>query len=412
MAAPAENRFLLPFLCVGHSIDHMMTLLFATVVLGLESIWGQSYGELLALSIAGFFLFGAGAPLAGWLADRWSATGMMVVFFVGIGLAAIGAGLSTGPWTLAVGLAAIGLFASIYHPVGIPLIVQTAGERRGRHLGINGVFGSFGMAVAPFVAGALMATVSWRAAFIVPGLVSIAIGIAFALRFRGGVRKIAPTAAQTAGGDATRAQFLRIMIVLAVITVCTGMVFQSMTVGLPKILDQRISFFDGDAFWVSTGAGLIFVIGGAAQLLGGLLADRFPLRTLFLVIYGTMLPLLFFAAGAVDAPLLLVMVFVIAVTVGNQPVADSMFASFVPAKWLATAFGFRFALSIGVSVLAVPLVGLVFDLTGEFRWLFLTLFGFAALVVVATVALPARAPGEAEKRGWRRLPKPMPAPAE
>src|SRR3546814_9078640 len=105
----------------------------------------------------------------------------------------------------------IGLFASIYHPVGIAMIVQTAGERRGRYLGINGVFGSAGMGIAALVAGALMELIDWRAAFILPGAVSVAIGLWFAAMFRTGIRKaaVAGDTGRPAGG---LGEFVRIMI--------------------------------------------------------------------------------------------------------------------------------------------------------------------------------------------------------
>ena len=56
---------------------------------------------------------------SGWLADRWSREGMMSVFFVGIGLSAIGASTAQTPTQIAIWLFTVGLFASIYHPVGL-----------------------------------------------------------------------------------------------------------------------------------------------------------------------------------------------------------------------------------------------------------------------------------------------------
>ena len=152
---------------VGHSFDHLLMLLYPTVVLALEGKMG-SYGELIALSTPGFILFGAAALPAGWLGDRWSAEGMMILFFVGAGLSAMATGFATGPLGIAIGLSLIGAFAAIYHPVGIAWLVRNA-ERRGRALAWNGIFGSLGIGTASLVAGTLTDLVSWRAAFIVPG---------------------------------------------------------------------------------------------------------------------------------------------------------------------------------------------------------------------------------------------------
>ena len=127
---------------------------------------------------------------------------MMTVFFVGTGVSSVFTGFADGPAMLGVGLFLIGTFASIYHPVGIPLIVRGAGERRGRLLGINGVFGSAGMAVTPVVVGVLFAVGGWQAVFVVPGLVSIALGIAFHFYFRESlpIRRARPKASLQARG--------------------------------------------------------------------------------------------------------------------------------------------------------------------------------------------------------------------
>ena len=160
---------------VAHAIAHMYILLFATVVLVLEHEWAMSYDSLLALSIPMAVLFGAAALPAGWLADRWSPTGMIGVYFFGLGAATMLTGFADGPVGLLLGLSAMGLFAAIYHPVGIPWLIAHA-PQRGRALGLNGVFGSFGMAAAAIVAGGLAAAFGWRAAFVVPGALCLACG--------------------------------------------------------------------------------------------------------------------------------------------------------------------------------------------------------------------------------------------
>src|SRR5579863_4680184 len=108
---------------LGHYYTHMFMLLYPTVVLALEKVFPLSYGELLSLSLPGFVLFGVAALPAGWLGDKWSEPGMLAVQFIGMGLAAILTGLANSPFMIGVGLSLIGLFASIYHPVGTSMIV-------------------------------------------------------------------------------------------------------------------------------------------------------------------------------------------------------------------------------------------------------------------------------------------------
>jgi MFS family permease len=175
----------LGFSSIGHFFAHLLMLLYPTVVLALEGQWGMSYGDLLSLSLVGFVLFGLGALPAGWLGDRWSDEWMMVVFFVGTGSAAIATGLTDGPVQLALGLAAIGLFGSIYHPVGTAWLVRNS-KNRGRALGVNGIAGSIGLGTASLVAGALAQMIGWRAAFIIPGALCAATGLALLCCIRGG----------------------------------------------------------------------------------------------------------------------------------------------------------------------------------------------------------------------------------
>ena len=389
----------MPFLCVGHSIDHMFTLLFTVVVLEVEREFGLTFGEGVLLAWLGMVLFGAGAPVAGWLADKWSDIGMMAVFFVGIGLSTIGAGLAQTPDQMFICLSLIGLFASIYHPVGIPMVMRVSGSRSGRMLGVNGVFGSYGMAMASGVAALMIWLSGWRMAFIVPGGISVLLGLWFAIRFgplvgetNAARRLVAAGDAKKEGlGDMVRAlglgRFLQIMGALSLMTLGAGLVFQSMTIGLPKILQVRVDWIP-NAESAGAVAATIFFFGALAQLVGGLLADKFPLKWLFIAIYGMMTPALILAAVATNSMLIAAMVAVMVITVGNQPVSDFLFSRYVPKRWVNTAFGFRFALSLGTAVVAVPLMAKVYDRTGDFTQAFYALTAAAAVAALAALILP------------------------
>ena len=410
----------MPFLCVGHSIDHMFTLLFTVVVLEVEREFGLTFGEGVRLAWLGLVLFGAGAPFAGWLADRWSDIWMMVVFFVGIGLATVGAGLAETPTQMFVCLSLIGLFASIYHPVGIPMVMRAAGARSGRMLGVNGVFGSYGMALASGVAALMILIAGWRMAYLIPGAISVLLGVWFAFRFRGkaaedqALRRATPPAVAKKEGVAEMARalgigrFIQIMGALSLMTLGAGLVFQCMTIGLPKILQARVDWIGG-AESAGFVASCIFFIGALAQLGGGFLAERFPLKWLFICIYGLMTPALLLAAVASDTLMIGAVWIIVMITVGNQPLADFLFSRYVPKRWVNTAFGFRFALSLGTAVIAVPLMGVVFDQTGDFYYAFLVMLAAAVIVVLAAFVLPSDTMDDAVPA--KPSPEPVPAAA-
>ena len=136
------------FLNIGHFLDHLFMLVFATVAaLALTREWQLSYSELIFYAMPGFIAFGAFALPAGWLADKWSRHGMLVIFFIGIGAASIATALAQTPLQIGIGLFAIGVFAAIYHPVGIALVLEGR-KRVGMAIAVNGVYGNMGVAAA------------------------------------------------------------------------------------------------------------------------------------------------------------------------------------------------------------------------------------------------------------------------
>src|SRR3979411_269565 len=167
------------FVNAAHFIDHYAMLIFAAAVIVMGPALGMAYSELLPYATPGFVAFGAGSLINGWRRDRWSRRHMMVIFFAGIGASMIAVGFVQTPLQLGAALLSIGLFASIYHPVGTAMIVSYA-DRLGREMGLNGVWGNLGVASSALVTGLVAQYLGWRWAFIIPGIVTILIGMAFA----------------------------------------------------------------------------------------------------------------------------------------------------------------------------------------------------------------------------------------
>lgn len=387
----ASARISQGFSQVGHSCSHIFMLLYPTVVLALERELRMSYGDLLVLMTLGNVLFGVAALPAGWLGDKWSSPGMMVVFFIGMGASAILTGLMSTPFGLAAGLSLIGLFASIYHPVGTAWLVRNA-VNRGKALGVNGVFGSLGVASAALIAGFLTDWLGWRAAFIVPGAISLAFGVAlFALLAKGLVQDtkvdVKPQPAPPKG-DVVRA-----FIVMSVTMLCTGLVFQTVSNSLPKIFAERMAAITGGS---PAGAGalvsVVYLCAMGAQLAGGHLADRYSLRSIYLLVYLFQIPFYLVAASLYGTALFPVMLAAVLLNTVSIPVENSLLARYTPEKWRGTAFGAKFVLALGVSSLAVPMVAIIHDATGDFYWCFILLAVFAATVVAMSLALPRERP--------------------
>src|SRR5262249_36568910 len=168
------------FLNWAHALDHFVLLIYPTVVIGLQVVYQRSYSELIALSSAAFVAFGLFSLPAGWLADRWSRRNMMAAFYIGCVLSLAGAGFAPNLAALAFAMFALGMFASIYHPVGMAMLIE-ASNARGRTLAFNGVCGNLGVSLAAGISAALATWFGWRAAFFAPAAVLIATRIFYLL---------------------------------------------------------------------------------------------------------------------------------------------------------------------------------------------------------------------------------------
>ncbi len=379
---------------VGHSFSHLFTVLYATAVLYLPKVFDMAYGELLGLSSLGLVLFGVGALPAGWLGDRWSQIGMMVIFFVGIGAGAIVVGVANGPQELFIGLTLIGLFASIYHPVGIAWLVASA-KKQGMTLGINGLFGNVGNAVAPVFVGVMIDFVTWRAAFIVPGILSIIAGLGLLIVWRMGLIRDVTRDRATIGAHDTDA-FLRVFFVLTVTMACTGFVYAGLTNTMPKLLEMGLNKTLAASYTeIGIIVGIVSGLASFSSVVGGWLADRYSARSIYIVFWALQIPLLFTLVYLSDFVLMTAIVLVMCCMLAFTAAENMLVARYTPFRWRAVAYGAKFVLALGVGGVTVHLAGLLFDRHGDFALLY-SLFGAAAILAVAAAVLlpmsPPRAP--------------------
>lgn len=377
----------LVFSSLAHTYSHLFTLLYATVVLVLEREWGMGYDTLFALSIPMSVLFGAAALPAGWMGDKWSASGMMALFFLGVGLCSIATGMADTPLTICLGLAGIGLFAAIYHPVGIPWLVRNA-VNRGRALGINGVFGSVGTAAAALVAGFLAQLYGWRAAFILPGAVCLITGIAF-LWARQTDRLL------DRGEDAVptpppgKSDIWRVFWVMSATMLCTGLIFQATAFALPKIFDSRLSgFFNDSMLGIGGMVTIVYTASALSQLVGGELADRYALRSVYAAVQWLQIPVILGAMMLMHPALVPVAALMVSLNVAGQAAENSLLARYTPPQWRGRAFGGKFVLTLGVSSLGVAVIPVIYRMTGTLDVLFILLAVAAAGAGVFALLLP------------------------
>jgi MFS family permease len=371
-----KRNWLAPFINVGHFVDHLAMLIFPTVVIALGREWQRDYSELLPLTVGGFIAFGAFALPAGWLADHWSRYRMMVVFFFGLGVSLFVTGFAQTPWQIGLGLTLTGMFAAIYHPVGIAMLVA-APTKLGSALGWNGLYGNLGLAAAALISGALMDAFGWRAAFFVPGLVAIAAGAAFVALVPdpGPVKK----KSKSIGLQIDRATMLRIFTILLVATAFGGVIFNSTTVAMPKVFDERLRALTATNFGIGALVAMVYSIAAFAQVAMGTLIDRFELRRLMIGVALAQIPLLAIAASLDGWPMF-----------GQIPLNDAIVGKYVADEYRARVFSVRYVVSLGVAAVGVPLVALLHRTDGGFRNVFFTLAAMAGGMLVASLFFPAR----------------------
>ncbi len=402
MSSRSSGFLTLVFSSLAHTYSHLFTLLYATVVLVLEREWGLGYDTLFALSIPMSVLFGAAALPAGWMGDKWSASGMMALFFFGVGLGSIATGLADTPLTICLGLAVIGLFGAIYHPVGIPWLVRNA-VNRGRALGINGVFGSIGTAAAALVAGFLADLYGWRAAFIVPGAICLITGVAF-LWARQTDRLL------DRGEDAVptpppgKSDIWRVFWVMSATMLCTGLIFQATAFALPKIFDSRLSgFFNDSMLGIGGMVTIVYTASALSQIVGGELADRYALRSVYAAVQWLQIPVIVIAMMLIHPALVPVAALMVSLNVAGQAAENSLLAKYTPPQWRGRAFGGKFVLTLGVSSLGVAVIPVIYRMTGTLDVLFILLAVaatgagiFALLLPRDKAAVPVAQPAAAE----------------
>ena len=385
------------FLNAGHFFDHLIILIFAAVAaLALAREWGMGYAQLIPYATPGFVAFGLFAVPAGWLADKWSREGMMLLFFLGIGIAAVLTALADTPLQIGLGLFVIGMFGAIYHPVGLAMVVQGR-TKTGMPLAVNGVFGNLGVGCAALITGFLIDQTGWRSAFVWPGVVCIVLGLAYAL-FLFAIRQSGNDADRASDAKAKSGQTLQVtgtilIKIFAVIffsTAVGGLIFQSTTFSLPKIFDERLGELAVTATSVGGFAFAVFALASIGQLIVGYLLDRISLKLVFLVVAGIQVVFFTLMVGATGSVALAVSAVFMLAVFGQIPINDVLIGRITRSEWRSRVFGLRYIVTFSVSASSIPLIAWIYGFWG-FDALFWVLTAAALAILIVVVFLPAAA---------------------
>ena len=380
-----HNRSTNLLLNIGHAIDHMFLLIFATAVTTIAQEFGLTrWEDLMPYSAAAFFFFGIGALPSGKLGDHWGRRSMMLLFFFGMGAAGLLVAVTQSPLQLALALALLGCFASIYHPVGIPMLLQGA-KRPGWTIGVNGFAGNLGVALAAVVTGFLVKYVGWRMAFAIPGVISLACGVAFVLSAKA---ETAPPAKRKATQvELPTGVLARVFVIMTLAATSGSLLFNFSTNGNYELLHERFATISQDPARLGALLAGVYTIASLAQLVVGRLIDRFSLKSLYLSVLALQIPFLALAANADQWTLYVLQVLFMIAIFGAIPFTDAMIVRYVDDRMRSRVAGMRLAVSLGASSVAVWLLGPLVKQAG-FSVLLWIMSGIALTTFMVVSLLP------------------------
>ena len=397
---PAARQ--IAFINTAHTFTHYSLLILPTAVLAMAmpgGVFGDSYGPILALATGMFVLYGLLSLPQGWLAQRFGRKALMTAFFLGTGVSLVASAFARSPWMLAATLSGVGVFTAIYHPIGTTMLVEAAGDKPGRSIGVNGVFGNIGVALAPVVTAFLAAQFGWRAAFLLPGLLCLIVGFVW---LRTPIVEGAAHRGARPFPVIPRYLVRRAVIVLMSIAVVSGLVFNAFTLLLPKLMAERLAGSPDLLPVVGALAFLATLCGALTQFSVGRMIDKHTLKRVFLPVSLILAPamgLLAVAEGWVVMPLAGA---VAASIFGQVTVNETMAARYISPELRARIYSIRFFVGFLGAAAAAPVVGFLHERTGNLTLVTLVLAGFSVVTLACALFFPDR-PEELAPERWEAV---------
>jgi MFS family permease len=376
------------YLNISHFLDHFIMLVFAKAAYDAGRYFGLSYEEIIVYGVAGFVLFGGMAPVAAQLADRYSRSLLMVVYHFGIGIAAILAGLAQSVWQLGAAIGLIGVFAAIYHPVGIAMLIKS-NRSIGLRLGINGVFGNMGVAAAPLIIGLLLTVGDWRLCFVTSGLFCIGYGIVFIMALAEEAAPKATSGTKLAMGFAPGWRLALGAMLLS--TASGGFIFGAMTFVVPRYFEISLPNISTSVAITGLLASIVYAVASFTQVGVGWLIDRVaPKWVLFAIGIGQVI-FVALAARFTDYALFFAMLIAMCFVFGQIPITDTILSRYVPDSWRARVLSVKFMINLTIGASVLPICGAILQAGYQMAVLFSLMSALALLVVVAGAILPIQA---------------------
>ena len=377
------------YLKIGHLLDHVMMLVFAKAAFDAGREFGLSYEEIIVYGTLGVVLFGAAAPLAGWLADKYSRAILITVYPFGLGLGSILAAFSQSTEMLGISLGILGFFAAIYHPVGIAMITKRPGKV-GLRLGINGVWGNMGVALAPVLTGILIAFADWRLAFIVPSIICLFFGLSQLFAFieldeteykTDNIKKNKSSSVLTEGWQT-------VLFCLSIVTLSGGFIFGSLTFLIPRLFEVNMLEISSDVAITGLLAGLVYAIASFSQIGTGWLVDKIPPKFVLSAMGLGQLIFIYIASHSSDYGLLFIMLAAMLFVFGQVPITDVILVKYVKDSWRGRVLSIKFMVNLSAGASVLPITSLLLKNGYDFSFVLQCLAFMSICVIISGLLLP------------------------
>ena len=383
----ASRNLTLPdmYINIGHFLDHFMMLIFAKAAFDAGRHFGLGYDEIIIYGTLGLFLFGAAAPLAGWLADKYSRSIIIIIYPFGVSLGAFLCFLSSSPIMLGFSIGVIGFFAAIFHPVGIAMLIRDS-KKVGFRLGVNGVWGNMGVAAAPVLTGFIILNSNWQLSFLVPSIICLIFGIAQLRGFKEIDIKEEKTKQKTSNGLVEGWKI--VLISLTMTTLAGGFIFGSLTFLIPRIFEVNLSGISVDIAITGLLAGIVYAIASLSQVGVGYLIDRYSPKIILGFVGIGQFFLIYLSSLYIDYALFFVMLMAMFFVFGQVPITDAILVRYVDDQWRARILSVKFLINLCAGASVLPLVSLFLGYGYTFSDLLIILSCLAIFVVISAYMLP------------------------
>ena len=378
------------YLNIGHLLDHFMMLIFAKAAFDAGREFGLSYEEIIVYGTLGVILFGAAAPLAGWLADKYSRAILITVYPFGLGIGGMLASFSQSTEMLGISLGVLGFFAAIYHPVGIAMLTKRPGKI-GLRVGVNGVWGNMGVAAAPVFTGILIAYADWRLGFLLPSIFCICFGLfqlfAFVEDEDVNLKNIKNKVASTLSSPFSEGWKI-VLFALSITTLSGGFIFGALTFLIPRLFEVSMVQISTDVAITGLLAGLVYGIASFSQIGTGWLVDKVPPKYVLSAMGLGQLIFIYIASQSSDYNLLFIMLAAMIFVFGQVPITDVILVKYVQDSWRGRVLSIKFMVNLSAGASVLPITSLLLKNGYNFSFVLQCLSVISIAVIISGLLLP------------------------